>query len=108
MGLTHISLKHKELATRTSSIDTLTKIGEAFKVAELWEPIDIYFEFASPDELLLFCRTIKTMPYIQSIEQAEARKSDIEKEIADLVLERDKLAMEFAELRDKLARRKKT
>ena len=92
----HVSWK--ELATATDKIKKLSLLAKALRDAGFRQQTNVFFEFQSPSELEDFCNAIQAMQIVKGIKQLETRKRNLQKEIEDLIFERDQA---------KLARREK-
>lgn len=78
-----IHLGFREVGARTGSMQDLSKIAQALKEGNSTN-VMVYFEFASADELLLFCRAVELAPKLGDLEELEMQKLRLQKEVDDL------------------------
>lgn len=85
-----IHINFREVTGRISDIGELTKIAKAMLGAEV-NRVTVYFEFDTPEELMLFCRAVNILPTLRELENLETRKLELTKEIEEIHGELEKL-----------------
>lgn len=98
-----ITISWKEIATKTDSIDKVLKLAKALDNTGLEEPILVFFEFANPKDLILFCNTFGAIKAVGSLDKLQEEKRKLNKEIDRLQVEKDKLHGQLDKL-EKVAR----